>query len=228
MPEPAKNEKQEGNSEPAATNPDPAGSAAANAPKEAPSDGPAPLQEGLRPLFISQQSQEIFGCRVDQDVTEENPYKLIPKQDILDDFKNRAAVCDFHPVKAKLLVSHSVCHWEGLRGLNCTTLIWGNTNACLNWLNLICKKNFRRYFLYGQMSEMERMKVNTLSSLELDFFFFCQIPCSVWHQGTLSHSAFRATYYTVSEAVCKRLFSVLRLASAPHSGLVRPWQWLAR
>lgn len=90
MPEPAK--KEEGRKE--------------GKPEEsrAASEGLQELQDGLTPLFISAQSQEIFGCRLDEDVTEEKPYKLIPKQSIVDDFQNRAAVCDFHPVKAAVLV----------------------------------------------------------------------------------------------------------------------------
>ena len=63
--------------------------------------GPPP---GVVPLFFSGPSQQIFGCVVDVDLTDENPRKLIPKEKILEDFKNRAAVCDFHPVKQKILV----------------------------------------------------------------------------------------------------------------------------
>ncbi|KAG8519517.1 WD repeat-containing protein 63 [Galemys pyrenaicus] len=44
-------------------------------------------------------TQEIFKCRIDQDVTEEKPYKLIRKEAIFADFQNRAAVSDFFPVK---------------------------------------------------------------------------------------------------------------------------------
>lgn len=64
--------------------------------------GPPP---GVVPLFFSGPSQQIFECVVDVDLTDSNPHKLVPKQKILDDFKNRAAVCDFHPVKQKMLVS---------------------------------------------------------------------------------------------------------------------------
>lgn len=64
--------------------------------------GPPP---GVVPLFFSGPSQQIFGCVVDVDLTDQNPHKLIPKEKILEDFKNRAAVCDFHPVKQKILVN---------------------------------------------------------------------------------------------------------------------------
>ncbi|XP_074640912.1 dynein axonemal intermediate chain 3-like [Tubulanus polymorphus] len=58
-----------------------------------------PLPENCVPLFLSGQSQGIFNCVADEQVTAENPYKLISKESIIQDFKNRAAVCDFHPVK---------------------------------------------------------------------------------------------------------------------------------
>ncbi|XP_033738311.1 WD repeat-containing protein 63-like isoform X3 [Pecten maximus] len=60
------------------------------------------LPEGCVPLFMSSKSQEIFGCTCDVDVTEENPIKVIMKADIMEDFRNRAAVCDFHPVKQEV------------------------------------------------------------------------------------------------------------------------------
>ena len=63
--------------------------------------GPPP---GVVPLFFSGPSQQIFDCVVDVDLTDQNPHKLIPKEKIVEDFKKRAAVCDFHPVKQKMLV----------------------------------------------------------------------------------------------------------------------------
>ena len=53
----------------------------------------------MQPIFLSSKTQEIFDAKVDEDVTEENPFKFIQKQDILDDLFNRAAICDFHPFK---------------------------------------------------------------------------------------------------------------------------------
>uniref|UniRef100_A0A673CAJ7 WD repeat domain 63 n=1 Tax=Sphaeramia orbicularis TaxID=375764 RepID=A0A673CAJ7_9TELE len=46
---------------------------------------------------------ELFGCRTDEDVTKENPYKLLKKDDIIQDIKTRAAVSDFSPVKQIVL-----------------------------------------------------------------------------------------------------------------------------
>ncbi|KAI4590807.1 hypothetical protein MJG53_001856 [Ovis ammon polii x Ovis aries] len=53
----------------------------------------------IYPLVLTTKTQEIFNCRVEEDVTEEQPYKLIKKEDIFADFANRAAVSDFYPVK---------------------------------------------------------------------------------------------------------------------------------
>uniref|UniRef100_A0A8C5GKX8 Uncharacterized protein n=1 Tax=Gouania willdenowi TaxID=441366 RepID=A0A8C5GKX8_GOUWI len=46
---------------------------------------------------------ELFGCRADEDVTQENPYKLLKKQDIIEDIKAKGAVSDFSPVKQIVL-----------------------------------------------------------------------------------------------------------------------------
>lgn len=61
------------------------------------------LLEGCFPLFMTSKTQEIFHCLCDQDVTEENPFKIITKQEILDDLHKRAAVCDFHPFKQQII-----------------------------------------------------------------------------------------------------------------------------
>uniref|UniRef100_A0A4X1UGA9 Dynein axonemal intermediate chain 3 n=1 Tax=Sus scrofa TaxID=9823 RepID=A0A4X1UGA9_PIG len=53
----------------------------------------------IYPLVLTTMTQEIFDCRVDEDVTDDQPYKLIRKEDILADFEHRAAVSDFYPVK---------------------------------------------------------------------------------------------------------------------------------
>ncbi|XP_071953082.1 dynein axonemal intermediate chain 3-like [Antedon mediterranea] len=61
------------------------------------------LPENAIPLFLSSKSQEIFHCITDEDVTMENPFKLIPKEEILQDLKMRAGVCDFAPIKQKII-----------------------------------------------------------------------------------------------------------------------------
>ncbi|XP_074817511.1 dynein axonemal intermediate chain 3 isoform X6 [Natator depressus] len=55
------------------------------------------------PLVFTQKTQEILNCRINEDVTEEKPYKLLKKEDIIQDMKTRAAVSDFHPVKKIVL-----------------------------------------------------------------------------------------------------------------------------
>ena len=67
-------------------------------------DGPP---EGIKGIFISGPTQQIFQCVADSDVTGENPFKLISKQAILDDLHNRAAVCDFHPVRKQVEVNRA-------------------------------------------------------------------------------------------------------------------------
>jgi len=69
-----------------------------------PAEEKSEMPSGVRPLFFSAAGQQVFNCVVDQDVTEENPHKLIEKGLILEDFKNRAAVSDFHPVKKEVQV----------------------------------------------------------------------------------------------------------------------------
>uniref|UniRef100_A0A8C8AYB2 Dynein axonemal intermediate chain 3 n=1 Tax=Otus sunia TaxID=257818 RepID=A0A8C8AYB2_9STRI len=61
--------------------------------------------KALNHLLIKRgkKTQEIFNCRVDEDVTEENCFKLIKKEDIIQDLKTRAAISDFHPVKKVVL-----------------------------------------------------------------------------------------------------------------------------
>ena len=51
------------------------------------------------PLFLTSKTQELFECIGDEQVTEESPYKLITKEKIFQDFRERAAVSDFHPAK---------------------------------------------------------------------------------------------------------------------------------
>ena len=54
---------------------------------------------------MASKTQEIFECRADEDVTEDEPYKFLRKEKILEDLYNRAAVSDFHPIKQIIQVS---------------------------------------------------------------------------------------------------------------------------
>ncbi|XP_063263483.1 dynein axonemal intermediate chain 3 isoform X4 [Prinia subflava] len=51
------------------------------------------------PLLLTAKTQEIFNCRPDEDVTEENCFKCIKKEDLIQDLKTRAKTSDFHPFK---------------------------------------------------------------------------------------------------------------------------------
>ncbi|VTJ79370.1 Hypothetical predicted protein [Marmota monax] len=53
----------------------------------------------IYPIVLTTKTQEIFNCRIDEDITDEVPYKLIKKEAIFEDLHNRDAVSDFHPVK---------------------------------------------------------------------------------------------------------------------------------
>ncbi|CAL8235499.1 unnamed protein product [Arctogadus glacialis] len=55
------------------------------------------------PLVLTSATQELFGCRADEDLTEASPYKLLNKEDVVQDMKTRAAVSDFSPVKQFVL-----------------------------------------------------------------------------------------------------------------------------
>ena len=60
------------------------------------------------PLFFTSKTQELFECIGDEQVTEESPYRLISKEKIFQDFRERAAVSDFHPAKKIVEVG---CIW---------------------------------------------------------------------------------------------------------------------
>ncbi|KAM8874634.1 dynein axonemal intermediate chain 3 [Spinachia spinachia] len=59
--------------------------------------------DDIFPVVLTSATQKLFGCRSDVDVTWESPYKLLKKDDIIKDFKTRAAVSDFSPVKQIVL-----------------------------------------------------------------------------------------------------------------------------
>ncbi|XP_041862444.1 dynein intermediate chain 3, axonemal [Melanotaenia boesemani] len=59
--------------------------------------------EDIFPLVLTSATQELFDCRTDEDVTRESPYKLLKKDNIIQDIKKRAAVSDFSPVKQPVL-----------------------------------------------------------------------------------------------------------------------------
>ncbi|BFY99788.1 hypothetical protein BsWGS_02828 [Bradybaena similaris] len=66
-------------------------------------EAPIALPENVLPLFLTTKTQELYNCRCNEDVTQDNPFKFIPKADIIEDFRMRAAVCDFQPFKQQIL-----------------------------------------------------------------------------------------------------------------------------
>ena len=58
-------------------------------------------------MVLTSATQELFECRADEDVTGDNPYKLLRKEDMMQDMRTRAAVSDFSPIKQAVLVSLS-------------------------------------------------------------------------------------------------------------------------
>lgn len=100
------------------------------------------VPEGVVPLFLSSKTQEIFHCRCDEDVTEENPIKIITKQEILDDMRNRAAVCDFHPIKQEVIVSLNISiSWNVM-----DICVWLHNGICIYQLYINIEGNISKLF----------------------------------------------------------------------------------
>ena len=55
------------------------------------------IPSGLKAIFISGPTQQLFQCVTDSDVSEENPFKLISKAAILEDFKKQSCHFRFSP-----------------------------------------------------------------------------------------------------------------------------------
>ncbi|XP_072366415.1 dynein axonemal intermediate chain 3 [Scyliorhinus torazame] len=61
------------------------------------------FSEDIIPLVLTSKTQEIFQCVIDQDITDEQPYKIIKKEDIINDMKARGGISDFYPFKQQIL-----------------------------------------------------------------------------------------------------------------------------
>ncbi|KAJ3090116.1 WD repeat-containing protein 63 [Quaeritorhiza haematococci] len=61
------------------------------------------IRAGTVPLFLTGTTQELFRVKGGEDVTAKNPFKMIPKADILSDIQARLAISDFHPVKQQII-----------------------------------------------------------------------------------------------------------------------------
>ena len=63
-------------------------------------DAQKPVPEGVYPVFLGPTSQEKFGSRPREEVTEDKPYVMVTKAFFLEDIQFRGAISDFHPMKA--------------------------------------------------------------------------------------------------------------------------------
>ncbi|RNA37716.1 WD repeat-containing 63 [Brachionus plicatilis] len=57
---------------------------------------------GLYRLFLSSGTQAAFNLRSDEDITQEDNFRLVPKQNILDDMVSKQAVSDFSPLRKQI------------------------------------------------------------------------------------------------------------------------------
>lgn len=57
---------------------------------------------GLYRLFLTNATQTLFNLRTDDDVTQEDSIRTIPKQQIIDDISKKMAGSDFHPLKQQI------------------------------------------------------------------------------------------------------------------------------
>ena len=62
-------------------------------------DAQKPVPEGVYPVFLGPTSQEKFGSRPREEVTEDKPYVMVTKAFFLEDIQFRGAISDFHPMK---------------------------------------------------------------------------------------------------------------------------------
>lgn len=60
------------------------------------------LPQDVETMVMTGATQAIFSCKMDEDVTASNPYKLIPLEAIKEDIRNRAGVSDMAPFKEKM------------------------------------------------------------------------------------------------------------------------------
>ncbi|KAJ3291525.1 WD repeat-containing protein 63 [Borealophlyctis nickersoniae] len=74
--------------------------------------GPPP---GTMPLFLTTATQELFKVKGGEDLTAENPFKMIPKADLIADLNARLAIGDFYPAKQMILdfpQEEMLLHWD--------------------------------------------------------------------------------------------------------------------
>lgn len=63
------------------------------------------IRAGILPLFLTSATQGLFKIRQeDFPNPETQPFKMIPKADLLSDIQTRLAISDFYPAKQQILV----------------------------------------------------------------------------------------------------------------------------
>ncbi len=70
---------------------------------------PNPLEEymkdcppGMYRIFLTNSTQIAFNLKADEDITQEDNTRMIPKQQIMDDITKKNAGSDFHPLKQQI------------------------------------------------------------------------------------------------------------------------------
>lgn len=58
---------------------------------------------GIFPLFLTSQSQALVKAVIEEDITAEKMFRMIPKSDLMQDMATRLAISDFTPAKAQIL-----------------------------------------------------------------------------------------------------------------------------
>jgi hypothetical protein len=58
---------------------------------------------GIFPMFLSTQSQNIAKCVIEQDVSLDKMFRMVPKSDLMQDMATRLAISDFTPAKQYIL-----------------------------------------------------------------------------------------------------------------------------
>jgi hypothetical protein len=62
--------------------------------------------EGAESIFLSVSTQKLFNVVPNEDFTLEEPYKRIPREDILHDIDAKGVLSDFYGIKEKIEVSY--------------------------------------------------------------------------------------------------------------------------
>lgn len=120
--------------------------------------------DDILPIVLTSATQELFGCIADEDVTGESPYKLLEKDDIIQDIKTRAAVSDFSPMKQIVLVRLIHCHTDHLD--NTPKTLWWYTDPTLRAVGTGQKP------VQPHCTSVSDRDVNHRSFLFIYFFFF--------------------------------------------------------